>query len=81
MHRTEVVREHKQATVSVVLTVLGMVFVVAVYFWGPRWALLVGTLGFMAGYIVERRRLSRTLQSLLQQVGSQPPSEGVSWPA
>jgi hypothetical protein len=55
-----------------------MAFVVAVYLRGPQWVGLVYSLGFMAGYIIERASLSRTLVSLFRQHPAPRPLADVS---
>jgi hypothetical protein len=78
MQNSELTRERRRARWSIACTVFGMAFVVAVYLRGPQWVGLVYSLGFMAGYIIERASLSRTLVSLFRQHPAPRPLADVS---
>ncbi len=66
MPKLSLQRERKQAIFSVALTVLWMPLLV-VFFQGRQSVLLVFTLAFMAGYIVERIRLHRSIADLFHE--------------
>jgi hypothetical protein len=73
--------EQRSARIAVLSAVLSVPLLVAVYFSGPHWVLLVWLLGSTGGYITERLRLSRSIISRLEGEQGSMPRPGASWSA
>jgi hypothetical protein len=76
MHGQQAARERRRAIWSIALTGLSIPFLTAMFLQGPQWPVFVFSLAFMAGYIVERLRLSRTMVALINQLEALPRSAG-----
>lgn len=71
--------EQRSARIAVVTAVLAVPFLVAIYFSGPHWVLLVWLLASTGGYVTERLRLSRAIISRLEREQGSLPRPGASW--
>ena len=67
MHTEDAARERKLAAWSITFTGVSIPFQAVMFFEGYKWPVLMFSLAFMSGYIVERLRLCRTIVSLIKE--------------
>jgi hypothetical protein len=75
MNTQAAARERRQAAWSSALTVVSIPFLTAMFLQGHQWPVFVSSLAFMAGYVIERLRLCRTIVALTNwlDVAQAPP--------